>query len=138
MTVALIGSAAVLVAAGLGEGLAYGLTIDDMGQIPRLMGVALVYLPATWVLVAIAVLGFGWLPRAAYAVAWAAFGFCALVAIFADVFNLPGWLQDISPFAYTPQAPLENVTITPMLSITVVVVALAVAGFVGFRRRDVG
>jgi ABC-2 type transport system permease protein len=138
VTVALVGSAVVLVAAGLGEGLAYGMTIDDLGQIPRLMGVALVYLPATWVLVAIAVLGFGWLPRAAYAVAWAAFGFCALVAIFADVFKFPAWLQNISPFAHTPQAPVEDVTITPMLGFAVVVVALAAAGFVGFRRRDVG
>ena len=70
LSVALVGSALVLLAAGFGEGLAYGLTVSDAGQIPRLMAVALVYLPAVWLIVGLAVLGFGWLPRAAAAVAW--------------------------------------------------------------------
>jgi ABC-2 type transport system permease protein len=138
VTVALVGSALVLLAAGFGEGLAYGLTISDTSQIQRLMGVALVYVPATWVLVAVAVLGFGWLPRAATAVAWTVFGLCVFLARFADVFNLPAWVTDISPFAHTPQAPLESVTVAPMVLITVTMALLAVAGFAGFRRRDIG
>jgi ABC-2 type transport system permease protein len=128
----------VLLAAGLGEGLAHGATISDLSQIPRLLGVALVYVPATWAIVAVAVLGFGWLPRAAAAVGWTAFGFCMFIALFADAFDLPGWVLDISPYAHTPQAPLESVAAAPLLSIAIVVAALLVAGFVGFRRRDVG
>jgi ABC-2 type transport system permease protein len=63
LSVALVGSALVLMAAGFGHGLAYGLTIADAGQISRLIGVAFVYLPAVWLVIALAVVGLGWLPR---------------------------------------------------------------------------
>ena len=138
LTVALVGGALVLATVGFGEGLAYGLTVSDAGQIPRLMAVALVYLPAMWLIVGLAVLAFGWLPRAAAAVAWVAVGYCATVAVFGDSFNLPGWLLNASPFAHTPEAPFESVTAAPLLTIAAIVVALLAGGFVGFRRRDVG
>ena len=86
-----------------------------------------------------AVLGFGWLPpRPPPSLAWVAVGYCAVVALFADSFRLPGWLQSASPFAHTPEAPLEPVTAAPLLVIGVVVAAVLAAGFVGFRRRDIG
>jgi ABC-2 type transport system permease protein len=138
LSVALAGTAVVMLASGFGEGLAYGLTISDLSQVPRLMLVALVYLPAVWAIVAVAVLGFGWLPRAAATVAWIVFGFCVLVTIFSDVFDLPTWVQNVSPFAYTPRAPFEAVAATPLLVIAAVVVAFLGGGFVGFRRRDIG
>jgi ABC-2 type transport system permease protein len=138
LSVALIGSALVTLAAGFGEGLAYGASVGDLGQAPRVTGVALVYLPAVWTTVGLATLGFGWLPRAASAVAWVAVGYCAVIALFADSFKLPGWTQSASPFAHTPDAPLESVTATPLLALGAVVAVLLAAGFVGFRRRDIG
>lgn len=135
--VAMLGSALVLVAAGAGEGLAYALTISDASQIPRMMGVGLIYAPAVWTVIAVAVLIFGWLPRAVYAVAWSAIGFCFAIAIFADLADLPGWARDISPFAHIPAAPFERVTQAPLLTLTLIVAALLATGFVGFRRRDV-
>jgi ABC-2 type transport system permease protein len=134
--VALIGSVVMLVAAGLGQGLAYGLTISDAGQIPRLIGVALVYLPAVWLVIALAALGFGWLPRIAAVVAWTVVGYCAVVALFGDSFDLPAWSQQASPFAHTPEAPLEGVTAAPLLGIGAIVVLLLAASLAGFRRRD--
>jgi ABC-2 type transport system permease protein len=137
LSVALGGSALLLAAAGFGEGLAYGLTVSDAGQIPRLMGVALVYLPAVWLVIGLAVLGFGWLPRAAAALAWAIVGYCAVVALFALSFDLPGWLRGASPFTHTPDAPLDSVTAAPLLTIGAVVAALLAFGLFGFRRRDI-
>jgi ABC-2 type transport system permease protein len=138
LTMALGGSTLVLLAIGFGEGLAYGLTVSDAGQVPRLMAVALVYLPAVWLLVGLTVLGLGWLPRMAAALAWAAFGYCTFVALFAESLDLPDWLQDASPFAHTPQAPFESVTAAPLLILGAVVIVLLTSGFVGFRRRDLG
>jgi ABC-2 type transport system permease protein len=138
LTVAMAGTALVLLAAGFGQGLAYGLTVSDAGQIPRLMAVALVYLPAAWMVVGLTVLGFGWLPRLAAALAWVVFGYCSIVALFAESFDLPQWFQNASPFAHTPEAPFETVTAAPLLSIGAVVAVLLAAGFIGFRRRDVG
>lgn len=138
LTVALAGSALVLVAAGAGEGLTYGLTISDLGQVPRLVGVSLVYVPAVWLVVAVALLGFGWLPRAAAAMAWFVLGLSTVVTLFADLFDLPDWFQNASPFAHTPEAPFESVTATPLVAITAVAILLLAGGFLGFRRRDVG
>ena len=133
-----LGSALVLMAAGFGHGLAYGLTIADAGQISRLIGVVLVYLPAVWLVIALAVVGLGWLPRIAAVLAWVAVGYCAIVALFGDSFELPAWFQNASPFTHTPEAPFEAVTAAPLLTIAAIVVLLLVGGFTGFRRRDLG
>ncbi len=58
------GTALVLVAAGFGTGLGYGIASSDLGtQLPRLIVAALVQLPASLAVAAIAVAAFGWLPR---------------------------------------------------------------------------
>lgn len=138
LTVALGGSGLVALAAGFAEGLAYGLTVDDPGQALRIAAVALVHLPAVWAVVAVAVLGIGWAARAAAIAGWAALGYCAVVELFADSFDLPAWAQRASPFVHLPQAPLESVTAPPLLIVTAVAAAGILAGFAGLRRRDAG
>jgi ABC-2 type transport system permease protein len=138
VAVALAGGAVALAAAGLGHGLAYSIAISDSGQIPQLVGVALVQLPAVWLVVAVAVLAIGWVPRAAAAVSWAVVGYCAVIAMFADSFNLPDWSRQASPFTHIPQAPLENVTAAPLLIIGGIAAIVLTAGFVGLSRRDLG
>jgi ABC-2 type transport system permease protein len=137
LSVALAGSALALAAAGLGEGLAYGLTVSDAGQVPRLIGVALAYVPAVWLVVAVAVLAIGWLPRLAAVPAWLAVGYCAVVALFADSFDLPGWTQRASPFSHTPRVPLAVLTATPLLLLGACAAVLMALGYAGLRRRDV-
>ncbi|MEV6495424.1 ABC transporter permease, partial [Actinoplanes sp. NPDC051633] len=138
LSVALAGSALALFATGLGEGLTYGLATSDAGQVPRLIGGALTYLPAVWLIIAVAVLAIGWLPRAAAVTAWVAVGYCAVVALFADSFNLPGWAQRASPFAHTPRVPLDNLAVTPLLVVGACAAALFGIGYAGLRRRDLG
>ncbi|MDQ7910425.1 ABC transporter permease [Phytohabitans sp. ZYX-F-186] len=138
LSVAVLGSAVVLAAAGFGEGLAYGLTVSDAGQVPRLVGVALGYLPAVLLVAAVAVLGIGLLPRAAAAVAWVVVAYCAVIALFADSFDVPEWMRRGSPFAHTPLAPLDPLTATPLVVLAVIAVALAAGGYAGLRRRDLG
>lgn len=71
LAVALLGGAVVLASGGLGTGLAYALVTGDAGQVPRLLGAALVHLPAVWVLVGVTAVLFGMVPRASVA-AWVA------------------------------------------------------------------
>ena len=138
LSVALPGSALVLAAYGLGEGAAYGVTVGDAGQVPRMIGVALAYLPAVWLIIAVTVLAVGWLPRPAAAVAWVAVTYCAVVTLFADSFDLPGWTRRASPFAHTPRVPLDDLTGTPLLVIGALAVLLLATGYAGLRRRDLG
>jgi ABC-2 type transport system permease protein len=138
VTVAVAGSVLVLVAGGLGQGLAYASVAADPSQILRMVGVALVQAPAMGVIVALAVLGFGVLPRVAAALAWMLFGICTFITIFGDAIDLPEALRNVSPFTHTPQAPLERVTATPLVAITAIVAVLLAGGFLGLRRRDLG
>ncbi|MFR9749645.1 ABC transporter permease [Nocardia sp. 004] len=138
LTVAVGGGAFVLAAGGFGIGLTHGVAIADAGRPLRMIGVALVYLPALWLIVAVTVLGFGWVPRAVVPVAWVVFGYCAVAVLFTAAFDLPDWFDDASPFTHIPKAPLETVTAAPIIVLTVVAVAGFAAGFAGFRRRDAG
>lgn len=138
LVVAAAGTALVLVAAGFGEGLAYGLATSDGGQVPRMVAVTLGYLPAVWLVTGVAVLGIGWLPRAAAAVAWVVVGYCAVVALFAESFGLPGWLRRGSPFDHTPEVPLEAWAAAPLLVLGALALAFAAGGYAGLRRRDLG
>ena len=138
LSVALAGSALALATFGLGEGAAYGLAVSDAGQVPRLIGVALAYLPAVWLIIAVTVLVLGWVPRPAAALAWVVVAYCAVVALFADSFDLPGWTQNASPFAHTPRVPLDDPAVSPLLVIALIAAAVLAVGYAGLRRRDIG
>ncbi|WP_245721663.1 hypothetical protein [Nocardia crassostreae] len=137
LSVALLGSALVVAAGGFGVGLAYGLTISDLGQAARMLAVAGVYLPAVWVLVAVAALAYGWLPGSAPAAAWTVFAYCVIGLMFAEPFDLPERFDDASPFSHTPRAPLDSVAATPILSLLAVTALALTAAAMGFRRRDI-
>jgi ABC-2 type transport system permease protein len=135
LLIALGGVAVVLAAAGLGTGLSYGVSIDDLGQVPRLMGAALAHVPAAWVLVGVTAALIGVAPRAAMA-GWGALGVCVLIGVLGDVLGLPEWVTGLSPFDHIPQAPSVDVSAAPLVILTGVSIALTALGLLAFRRRD--
>lgn len=138
VAVAGVGTAALLLAIGAGLGIGHAAATGDPGQVPRLVGVAFVNAPAAAAPVALAVGGFGLVPRLAAAAAWTLVGVVLVVAIFDDIADLPEWLRRLSPYTHTPFAPVEPVTATPPVALSALGVALLVAGFAGLRRRDIG
>ena len=131
-----LGVAVVMTAGGLGAGLTVALITGDWGEVPRLVGASLAYVPAVWLLSGIAVALFGLAPRAALA-AWAAMAFCFVIGMFGQLLSLPSWLMDISPFERTPRVPADGVSLVPVLAIAAVAAVLTAAGMAGFRHRDV-
>jgi len=135
---ALLGSAFLLAVAGTAIGLAVGLGQGDLGgQLPRLLGAAMVQAPAVWVLAGIATALFGLLPRLT-SLAWAALVVFLLLGQLGSLFRLSQWALDLSPFTHLPKLPGGTFTATPLVWLVVVTVALTAAGLAGFRRRDVG
>jgi ABC-2 type transport system permease protein len=105
LTFALLGPAVVLGAAGLSAGLAYGLSAGDVGQeMARVLGAALVQLPAVWVAAAL----FGVLPRFMAFGGWAALAACALIEEFGRPLQLNKRVLDLSPFAHVPKLRAET------------------------------
>jgi ABC-2 type transport system permease protein len=123
--------------AGLGMGLTYGIAAGDLGQVVRLVGAALAFVPALWVLAGVAFAVFGLAPRAVGAV-WAALVACFVIGLLGQLLDLPDRVMDLSPFQHVPQMPVEGFAPAPTAMLTAVAAALLALGLAGFRRRDVG
>lgn len=137
LTFTILGPTVALATAGLTAGLAYGLSTGHLGrELPRVLGAAIVQLPAVWVLAAVAVALFGLLPRLALA-AWGALAVCLLFLMVGAAMQLNQSLLDISPFSHIPKAPGAAVTATPLVWLTATAAALTAAGLIGLRRRDI-
>jgi ABC-2 type transport system permease protein len=143
IAIAVVGTAALLAVAGVAAGLGYGLRTGSAGpEVARLLGAAMVQLPAALAVAGAAVVLFGLAPRASVAGAWTVVGVVVLIVLFGQVLQLSQWVLDISPFAHVPKLPGAEVTVhttgTPLFWLTLATVALAAAGLAGLRRRDIG
>lgn len=124
-------------AGGIGVGVAYGIVIGDPGQVTRMLGAALVTVPAVLVVVGIAHVLLGLLPRFALTV-WSMYTAIVVIGIFADTLKIPAWVRRLSPLEHVPALPARGLTATPMIVLSLVALAFAGAGIIGFTRRDIG
>lgn len=137
LTVALAGSALLLVVVGISAGVVSALQLSDAGLGARVVVGALVQIPAAWSVVGIVVAAFGLVPRA-IVIGWVALLAFVLLGEFGPLFNLSQTVMNISPFAHVPRIPGGTFTLVPMLWLTAIAAGLIVMGLGGFRRRDVG
>ena len=108
---------------------------ESSGQVGRLLGAALVQLPAAWVLASIGTALIGLTPRLS-SLAWAALILSVLLVELSALFGLNQWIVDLTPFAHVPKLPGSAFTVTPILWLTAIAVALTAAGLAGLCRRD--
>jgi ABC-2 type transport system permease protein len=137
LLIALGGSVVLAVGAGLGLGITYGIVIDDLGQVARLTGAAVAYVPALWIVAGIAFVVFGALPTRT-ALAWAAVGLFAVIGFLGQLLQLPNWVMDLSPFQHVPAMPAEGFSSVPLVMLTAVAAVLVGIGMAAFRHRDTG
>ncbi|MGW6464156.1 ABC transporter permease [Streptomyces rubiginosohelvolus] len=135
VAVALTGGTALLVLAGLCFGVSGAASAGDGSLVLELTLAAAAYAPALWVTVGVAVLFFGWFPRAG-AVAWIVPVYAFLVGYLGPILQLPDGLTNLSPFGHVPRLPAAPMTWTPLLALTAVAAGLIALGLAGFRRRD--
>jgi ABC-2 type transport system permease protein len=133
--VALAGSAALMVIAGLAIGASASASLADWSQLGRVLVAALAQIPAVWVVTSLVMLLFGWLPRFTVA-AWGLLVAFVMVGEFGSLWKLPEWAMDLSPLRHAPTLPVSGKGALPVLVLTLVAVALSVIGYVGWRRRD--
>jgi ABC-2 type transport system permease protein len=139
LVIVAIGTAVVLLAGGLGVGLAYGIASSDAStQVPRLIGAGLAQLPAALAVAAVAAAFVGVLPKQSAAAGWTVLAICGFIGVFGPAVNLSQAVLDISPFAHVPKLPGGAFSIVPLLWLSAAAAALAAVGLAGLRLRDVG
>ncbi len=129
---ALLGGLALPVVSGLGA------AMTDKTGTDKLTHDVLPYLalaPATWVVVGIALVLFGWLPRFA-GLAWAVLAGFVLLGELGQLLGIPENVQKLSPYAALPRMPYEDFRLAPVAVLVAIAIALVAVGYMGFRRRD--
>jgi ABC-2 type transport system permease protein len=128
---AVVGSAVLMIVAGLGMGLGAGITIGEPQTIWRLTLAGLAFVPAMAAMAGVAALAVAL--RHSW-IGWLAGTFVITSLYLGAVLRLPQWLLDASPVGQT-KAPSEY----SALALTTMVVAAAVLALVAgavYRRRD--
>ncbi|WP_183096370.1 ABC transporter permease [Nocardioides stalactiti] len=135
LVVALGGSAWLLLVTG--AGLETGYLLTDGPAVGDLVTAALAWVPAVWVVAALTVLCFA-LHERWTAVGWAWPAVFLVVTLVAELFEMPGWVADLSPYSHVPQVPAERWDWGAEGGLLVVAAALLGVAWFRFRRRDIG
>jgi polyether ionophore transport system permease protein len=137
LLVAAGGAAVVLATGGAMAGLAHGLRSGDVaGQLGRVLGAALVQLPAVWVMAAVAAALFGLAPRLVVGATWAILAVVLAITVFGEPLRFDQRVLDLSPFAHLPRLPAAEFAAVPLVWLLAAAAVLAAAGLAAFRRRD--
>ena len=137
LTIALAASVGLLAVAGLATGVSYSVAGGPWSSVPRLLGAAVVYAPAMWLMIGLAVIVFGFAPRWVN-VTWGILAACFVIGLLGVVLRLPDWVQKLSPFERTPALPAANLAVLPLAVLTALAAVLILSGLGGLRRRDIG
>jgi ABC-2 type transport system permease protein len=134
--VAVIATTVVMALVGVAAGVMDSSRSGNLaGSVGRLVAASLVTLPAIWVCVGVAAVLVGFFPRYT-GLAWAFLIGFLLIGEFGAILDLPGWVQNLSPFAHIPDMPARDLEMVPVLALAAVAVALVVAGVSALRHRD--
>lgn len=134
----LLGSAMLLLIAGVCSGLVYGSAIGDLANgLGTGLAAMTVQIPAVLVTGAVTALLIGALPRLASA-AWAVLGGSVLLGQLGPLLQLPQAVMDLSPYTHVPALPTSHVEWTPMIVLVLIAAVATALGVAAFQRRDVG
>jgi len=136
LAVAAGGTIVIMFVTGLAVGVGFGVASGDLGQVPAILGAALVLVPAMLVLGAFTVALYGY--RARWApLAWVGLVWAIVVGLFGSLIDIPQWARNLSPFEHVPALPASGFDVTPVLLLSVAAAALTAIGLVAFARRDI-
>src|SRR5229473_1398761 len=137
LTVAVAGSVGLVAVAGLATGVSYAIAGGPWSSVPRLLGAAVVYAPAMWLMIGLAAIVFGFAPRWVD-VARGILAACFVIGLLGVVLRLPDWVQMLSPFERTPALPAASMAVLPLAVLTALAAVLILGGLGGLRQRDIG
>ncbi|MFD1851713.1 ABC transporter permease [Oceanobacillus bengalensis] len=110
--------------------------MDDALSFGTTFASAFVYLPAMWVVISLATLLVGSLPKLTSFV-WLYVVYCFIVVYLSGILDFPEWLNNLSVFEHVPQIPAEDMNFMVMIVLGIVAIVVTVIGFMAYNRRDI-
>jgi len=110
--------------------------MEDAISFETIFNAALVYLPALWIVISLAVFLLGVAPKAVGLV-WFYLAYCFIVVYFGGLLDFPQWAKNLSVFELVPQIPLDDLTFKPLVMLTLGSLIITCLGFLGYNRRDI-
>lgn len=137
LTVASASSALILLALGLATGLGWSIAAGDFSHFPRVLSMSLSKIPPILVIIGIAALFYGWVPRLAFVLNWVVLGVFIIIEMLWEV-GVVGWsVMQWTPFSYAHYSiPINELSIMPLGLLTLGAAGFGLLGLVGFRRRS--
>lgn len=129
------GLVGLLLVVGFTTGLGAAVSVGDRSYINEMTVAHLAHAPGVLVLLGIAALLMGVLPKA-IGVTWVLLGFGLFVGVFGPIMDLPQWVRNLLPMEHTGQPPLDGISSTAMVTLLVIATGLVAIGLTAFRRRD--
>lgn len=136
LVIAAFSAAAVSATAGVAAAVGLALSGSSDGLAWSLVPAALAHVPAALVFLVAASVAFAVAPRRAILLGWGMLAAGIMVGEFGELFGLPVWLQDLSPFRHSSAMPVEAFNQAGALGLIVVTAAGAALAAYLFRRRD--
>ncbi|QQK75425.1 ABC transporter permease [Salicibibacter cibarius] len=114
-----------------------GATVMEEGlDFGTIYGAALVYYPAMLVMIGLAVLFIGVLPKLG-SVIWLYVFYTFIVLYLGGLLDFPDWVGHLSPYGYIPELPVDEMEWVPISILVIIAVILMIAGFIGYHKRDI-
>jgi ABC-2 type transport system permease protein len=136
LVISMVGGFVMLLLAMVGLWAAGSSVMDEAISFSRMFNASMVYLPAMWMLIAVAVLLTGFFPRLA-GLTWLYLGYSFLVVYLGGMLKFPDWMGNLSPFGHIPKIPVEEMDYMSVSFLTVAAIAVIVVGFIGYNKRDI-
>ena len=129
---------AAVVSATAGAAAAVGLAVSGTSDGPAwsLVPAALAHVPAALVFLVVAAVGFAVAPRLSTLLGWGTLAVGIVLGEFGELFGLPVWLQDASPFRHSSAMPVESFDQAGAVGLLLVAAAGAAVAAYSLRRRD--
>ncbi|MGJ9460558.1 ABC transporter permease [Oceanobacillus sp. CF4.6] len=116
--------------------LAGSAVMEEQITFGTMFSAGMVYLPAIWVMIGVAVLLVGFAPKFT-GLLWLYLIYSFIVVYLGDLLQFPAWLSNLSAFGHVPQIPVEDMDFLSVTILMIIAISVSVAGFVGYNRRDI-
>jgi ABC-2 type transport system permease protein len=134
--IAAVSAAVVSGTAGTAAAIGLALSGTVSGPAGFLVPAALAHVPAALVFLTAASVVFASAPRLSIPLGWGMLAAGLLLGEFGELFGLPVWLQDLSPFRHSSAMPVEPFDGAGALAMAVIASAFAAVATYCIQRRD--